>query len=158
MNYGDILKEQGFVDYFGQKKDKWVSELEGMIEKSGIGDAECNDMHAEKKLFQTIKFSWLGFFVGLYWSAYHGSLYWLQLILAYTFLAFLDLMIFDMKFSNFISLGFAVTLGLYGKSYLFVSKVREFNSSGKLAPPAWGRVGIAIVVTFIPPILLLFGF
>lgn len=157
MNYRDFLDDPELNGYFGGRKDKWIPELKTIVDKSGIADSELDDKDAENKLLQTQKFSWLGFFVGLYWYAYHGSLYWLHVVVAFTIIRFIDLLMFDMKFSSYISLGFAFTIGFFGKSYMFASKVREFSVSGKISPPSWGRVGVAFALTFSPAILIFLG-
>ena len=158
MNYKELLDGPALSAYFGKKKNKWIPEFQTIVDKSGISDCELGDKDAEKKLFSKTKFSWLGFFLNIYWSAYHGSLYWLHAAALWAILSSVNILMFDMKLTTPLSLAFMFTYGMYGKSIMLASKAREFNDIGCIASPSWGRVLIAMVLGFTPGIVSFYTF
>ena len=158
MNYKELLDDPALSAYFGKKKNKWIPEFQAIVDKSGISDCELGDKDAEKKLFSKTKFSWLGFFLNIYWSAYHGSLYWLHATVLWAILSSVNIFMFDTKLTTPLSFAFMFTYGMLGKSIMLASKAREFKETNSIALPSWGRVLVAILLGFTPAIIAFYTF
>ena len=153
MKYNELIDSKEMESYFGVKYPKWTIELKSLLAKKDIGEHDISDKSALQKLNQTIKFSWLGLFLSIYWAAYHNSKYWLPIIIFITCINVIDTVFFNEQFILIITLLPMIIYGMYGKSYLLAGKVDEYSKTGAFVKQSWLRVVAAIVIWAVPPIL-----
>ncbi len=154
MKYEELVKSDAIKGYFGKSYEKWGPELQALINKKSIHGSEIEDAQAEKKLMQTIKFSWLGLLLTFYWAAYHNAKGWLMMVSAFSALNVLDMFVLGEIIPNAVfTVVPSVMFAMYGKSFILAAKASEMSKTGALARPSWSRVVQAVAI-FGAPILI----
>jgi len=150
VKYNELIDGEEMQSYFGDKYQKWAMELKSLTAKREISENDISDKSAEKKLLQTIKFSWLGFFLTLYWAAYHNSKQWLTIAIVFSSIGVIDTVFLNDQLAPILPLVLAVIYGMYGKSYLLAGKASEYSQTGAFSKPSWIRVIAALAIIIVP--------
>jgi hypothetical protein len=151
VKFEQLVNSDVIKNYFGKNYDKWKPELDALISEKSIQDADITDAGAQKKLLQTIKFSWLGLILTYFWAAYHNAKGWLVTVSMFSALIFLDTFVLGEVIPSVVFAGVpAVIYGMYGKSAILAGKAEEIARSGNLKAPSWGRVMQALAIFVVP--------
>ena len=148
MTYKEFINSSEVKTYFGSRYAKWAPQLVSMATKKFILDDEISDQTAYAKLFQTIKFSWLGLFFGLFWYAYHNGKGWQAFVAALLAIHLIDIAFLDGAYGGYISGSTSLYFALVMKGWIFASKANELSTHGRLTPGSWSRVLLALTLFF----------
>jgi len=146
MNYSDVVNHDALKAYFGEKSEKWITSLNTIIDQKRIGHMDVDSVESKKLLYQSRKWSWLGFFFTFFWAAYHNVSNWIQFSILYVILHIIDTFFLGEVAATAISVTAGILFGMLGRTFLLDSKAQELSKTGNLTPPSWVRVGAAILI------------
>lgn len=148
MTYGEFITSPEVKTYFGKRYANWAPELETIATKKSILDDDISDQAAFAKVFQSIRFSWLGLLFGLFWYAYHNGKGWQAFLTIVIAAHLIDIIFLESAFGIYITASIAAYCALFMKGWIFASKANEMSENGQLASGSWIRVFLAITLFF----------
>jgi hypothetical protein len=154
MNIEEGIKSNAMESYFKEKSTQWIPELLELAAKAGVDTCPIEDHKARKRIERTRRFSWLGFFLHIYWASYHNATGWLSASITYALALLIDYIYFGEKYTIAINIGVSVVYAMYGKSFLLSAKLQEM-ADGLLRTTSWGRVVVSMAIVIVPNVLVI---